>query len=85
MSYPLRHISIRVPWHDTGWDGRVCEAPRLNSACLRLKRIAQGRDDAAEEAVAGHSVKDLPQDKWPVCVTERMAFMAPFEYVRMAN
>ena len=23
MNYPLRHISIRVLWHDTGWDGRV--------------------------------------------------------------
>jgi hypothetical protein len=24
MNYPLRHISVPVPWHDTGWDGRVC-------------------------------------------------------------
>ena len=23
MNLPLRHISIRVPWHDTGWDGHV--------------------------------------------------------------
>ena len=37
MNYPLKHISIRVPWHDTGWDGRVCAAPRLNGACLKLK------------------------------------------------
>jgi hypothetical protein len=21
--FPLRHLSIRVPWNDTGWDGRV--------------------------------------------------------------
>ena len=21
MKYPLRHVSIRVPWHDLGWDG----------------------------------------------------------------
>jgi len=77
--------SIRVPWHDTGWDGRVCAKPRLNGACLKLKRIGQERDDAAEEAVAGQSLVDLPQEKWPCCVTERMAFMAPFEYVRTAN
>ena len=30
MNYPLRHISIRVPWHDTGWNGSVCAAPQLN-------------------------------------------------------
>jgi hypothetical protein len=57
MTYPLRHISIRVPWHDTGWDGRVCAALRLNGACLKLKRIAENRDDAAEESVAGKSLK----------------------------
>jgi len=84
-TYPLRHVSIRVPWHDTGWDGRVCANPRLNGACLKLKRIGQNRDDAAEEAVAGKSLKDLPQEKWPCCVPERVAFMAPFEYTRMAN
>lgn len=85
MNYPLRHISIRVPWHDTGWDGRVCAAPRLNGSCLKLKRIAEDRDDAAEEAVAGKRLDELPQAHWPACAAERMGFMAPFEYVRMAN
>ena len=45
--YPLRHVSIRAPWHDTAWDGRVCANPGLNGSCLRLKRIAEERDDAA--------------------------------------
>jgi hypothetical protein len=85
MDYPLRHISIRVPWHDTGWDGRVCAAPRLNGSCLKLKRIAESRDDAAEEAVAGKRLNELPQAKWPACAAERMGFMAPFEVVRMAG
>jgi hypothetical protein len=85
MNYPLRHISIRVPWHDTGWDGRVCAAPRLNGSCLKLKRIAASRDDPAEEAVAGRGIDDLPLGEWPPCITERAAFMAPFEYVRMPN
>lgn len=85
MNYPMRHISIRVPWHDTGWDGRVCATPRLNGACLKLKRIAEDRDDDAEDATAGQSLKNLPQDKWPACVAERMGFMAPFEYTRVAN
>lgn len=85
MNYPLRHISIRVPWHDTGWDGRVCAAPRLNGSCLKLKRIAEDRDDAAEEAVAGKRLDELPQAQWPACAAERMGFMAPFEVVRMAN
>ena len=85
MNYPKKHISIRVPWHDTGWDGSVCANPRLNGSCLKLKRIGQERDDAAEEAVAGRSLAELPQETWPCCVAERVAFMAPFEYTRIAN
>jgi hypothetical protein len=84
-TYPLRHVSIRVPWHDTGWDGRVCANPRLNGSCLKLKRIGQNRVDADEEAVAGQSLKDLPPGKWPCCVPKRVVFMAPFEYTRMAS
>jgi hypothetical protein len=85
MNYPLRHVSIRVPWHDTGWDGHVCAAPRFNGSCLKLKRIAESRDDAAEKAVASKRLDELPQAQWPACAAERMGFMAPFEVVRMAN
>jgi ATP-dependent exoDNAse (exonuclease V) alpha subunit len=85
MTYPKKHISIRVPWHDTGWDGRVCANPRLNGSCLKLNRIGQDRNDIAEEAVAGQSLAELPQEKWPCCVAERVAFMSPFEYNRIAN
>src|SRR5207244_2760934 len=85
MDYPLRHISSRVPWHDTAWDGRVCAKPSLNASCLKLKRIGQSRNDAAEDAVAGESLRTLPPEKWPCCIAERVAFMAPFEYTRMAD
>lgn len=82
MSRPLRHVSIRVPWHDTAWDGRVCAAPMLNGACLRLKGIGQSRDDDAEASVAGLSLDVLSQDQWPCCIGERMSFMAPFEILQ---
>ncbi|MDZ7790383.1 MAG: hypothetical protein U5L08_07825 [Xanthomonadales bacterium] len=81
----MRHLSIRVPWHDSGWHGRVCAAPGLNASCLKLKRIAENRDDAAESAVAGKSLDELEQSQWPACVAERMAIMAPFEYTRWAD
>ena len=38
-NYPLRHLSIRVPWHDAGWAGVVRQAPQLNGSCAKLKRI----------------------------------------------
>lgn len=84
-AYPKRHISIRVPWHDGGWDGTVCENPRHNGACLRLTRIAEERNDDAETAVAGQSLERMAQELWPCCVAERATFMAPFEFTRTAR
>ncbi len=79
---PLRHLSIRVPWHDNGWNGTVCKAPKLNGACLRLERISKTRDDEAEAAIAGRHLKDLDESRWPCCVDERGMFMADYSYTR---
>lgn len=70
QNYPLRHISVRVPWHDDEWRGTVCKAPKLNGACLRLPRIAESRNDDAEQTVAGKSIENLDQSKWPCCISD---------------
>jgi thiopurine S-methyltransferase len=49
-------VSIRVPWHDSGWQGTVCRAPRLNGACAKLKGIAGSKQDELEAALAGKSL-----------------------------
>lgn len=48
-----QHISVRVPWHDNGWNGEVCKQPICNSACLRLANIYENRNDATEESICG--------------------------------
>lgn len=77
--FPLRHVSIRVPWHDAGWKGVVCSAPHLNGACAKLKHIADAKNEHAELGIAGKSLDEIPRDQWPCCVDERATFMAPFE------
>ncbi len=37
------------------------------------------------EAVTGQSITELPQEKWPCCVPERVAFMSPLEYIRITD
>ena len=76
---PLRHLSVRVPWHDAGWAGVVCLNPHLNGACTKLRRIANAKNEESEKLIAGRSLDELPQDQWPCCVEERRTFMAPFE------
>ena len=81
-NFPLRHISVRVPWHDSGWAGTVCRDPKRNTACLKLLNIAQSKDEAAEGALAGKSLHDLDPAKFPPCVKERGSFMAEFDLER---
>ena len=83
FSYPLRHVSIRVPWHDNGWNGSVCKEPKFNTACLKLKNISDSKDEHVEESVKGLSFEDLiARDiQLPPCVNERASFMADFDFV----
>lgn len=77
--FPLRHLSVRVPWHDSGWAGVVCKAPQLNGACVKLKGIAGSKNDEQECKVAGKSLDNLAAEELPPCINERGSFMAPFE------
>lgn len=74
-----QHISVRVPWHDNGWNGTVCKQPGYNSSCLRLSNIYEKRNDLAEseicgQCMAGHE-EELP------CIGEGAAFMSGDELV----
>ena len=73
---PYQHLSFRVPWHDTGWEGAVCKDPLNNGSCLRLSRIAAERNDALEVQLAGRSWSELDEPDIPPCAVERAGFMA---------
>ncbi len=75
---PIQHLSIRVPWHDAGWAGTICNKPASNMACRILPRVAEMKDDKAEVTLAGKSIENLAPDQLPPCIAERMNFMAPF-------
>lgn len=68
-----QHISIRVPWHDNGWNGTVCEHPCDNNSCLRLKNISENRDDQYEKSICGECMQGY-EDELP-CLSEGAAFM----------
>lgn len=82
---PIKHISARVPWHDNGWDGTVCKAPKDNASCLFLARIAMEKDDVYEETIAGKILSQCSKDKYPPCVAEKVNFMAEHELIRVIS
>ena len=47
----MKHISIRVAWHDRKWDGTVCKCPIQNTFCMQLKRIADDKNSYKEEKI----------------------------------
>ncbi|MEQ4303879.1 AAA family ATPase [Plantactinospora sp. B6F1] len=74
---PIEHISIRVPWHDAGWNGTVCHDPQGNGTCVLLANIGHRRRDAHEQEIAGTRISDLSFSDAPPCVGERATFMSP--------
>lgn len=82
MNFPFRHLSIRVPWHDSGWNGTICNQPTLNSACLCLRNIGAKKREDVEEQLRGRSLDDLPEERFPPCVMDRATFMAPFAFTK---
>lgn len=82
LLFPIRHLSIRVPWHDAGWNGTVCGDPKNNVSCLKLARIAERKNESLEANLSGHHFKDLRKEEIPPCLQERAAFMSPHSFVR---
>lgn len=73
----MHHLTLRVAWHDSSWNGHVCRNPLSNPYCLDLDRIRVGRDDAGEQARAGLPLAELRPHQLPVCQAENGAFMSP--------
>jgi len=82
---PTLHLSIRVPWHDNGWKGTICNNPLANTSCLVRDRIAERRNDKFERENAGKVWSDIDLAGVGCHAGENGAFMAPFEYAYAQN
>src|SRR5687767_4652615 len=85
--YQLKHISLRVPWHDKAWNGCVCDNPKANASCLILKTCSLKRNDALESStgIRGQSIKNFSEAEYPACVSERGTMMADFSFDKKIN
>lgn len=85
MNIPTRHLSVRVPWHDASWNGKVCSKPRENGSCMFLPRINESKNAEQEEGIAENWLHELEQDKLPPCVSEKVHFMSPHKIYKKVN
>ena len=75
----MKHISLRLAWHDDGWNGHVCKNPRANTHCVGQQSypgdlISKSRDLEWEEQenVAGCHCSTI--DGIPPCAYSINAF-----------
>ncbi len=71
------HITVRLAWHNDGWNGRICEKPAENTYCVGChsypgEMIREQRDIAWEKEHAGELIAEL--DQQPPCMYSASAF-----------
>ena len=49
------HLSLRVAWHDSLWNGAVCLWPSGNAFCASLDSIRQEKEPDAEQRQKRHN------------------------------
>lgn len=73
----IKHISLRLAWHNDGWNGKICKNPKANIYCVGQKSypgdlIATSRNLEWEEKNANKHCKDL--NDIPPCAYSINAF-----------
>ena len=58
------HMTLRLAWHNDGWNGCICKKPGDNSYCIGSasypgEMIREQRDLDWEKENAGKSIADL--------------------------
>jgi hypothetical protein len=78
----VRHLSVRVPWHDRQWDGHVCDKPSANSSCIALKLIAENKRDNIEDGLKSKAFDSIEEQALvPPCVKTSAAFLSSLPHV----
>lgn len=72
-----QHITLRLAWHNDGWNGRICEKPAENTYCVGCasypgEMIREQRDLDWEKQHAGKLIAEL--DEPPACMYSASAF-----------
>lgn len=71
MSNFIRHLSVRVPWHDTAWNGKTCKNPDKNIYCNILKNIGEKRRNGSK--CQKLNIND--ESTYPPCIKENVSIL----------
>ena len=70
----ITHVSVRMAWHDSEWNGCICKDPEANTYCVGTHSLLNGRiekrrdlDFEKADKNRGASLSTLPEEKIPPC------------------
>lgn len=88
-----RHMSVRILWHDSGWNGCICKHPRKNTYCyadksVPINKLKDKKHEPEylswEDENAGKPFSEL--DRLPRCTWSANAFSPePTQFVHIAQ
>lgn len=76
-----KHVTVRMAWHDAGWNGTICSDPVANGYCvgshsLLSERLAKGKQLEPEQSNPGKPLDSLYPEYLPPCYWTSSAFSA---------
>ena len=77
---PVKHLTVRVAWHDNKWNGKVCNDPVNNIYCngyhsLLSERIRRRKNADLEQNYYGQKVEEIQKEGYtPPCFWSINAF-----------
>jgi len=87
------HLSVRLCWHDSGWNGKICKHPEKNNFCVCLDHIRKKKDKAfgeAEHAMNERHLSELVDSNYDfvttfpcrgeICVFSEKGYPIKFEH-----
>jgi hypothetical protein len=66
----VQHLTLRVAWHDSKLNGKVCKAPSANSFCAMLDRVREEKNAAEQDKLREIDWSELRPDQLPPCKAE---------------
>jgi ATP-dependent exoDNAse (exonuclease V) alpha subunit len=75
------HVSVRLFWHDSGWNGAICRDPARNVWCEAHEHVRNHKDVDAEVAKAGVQVNTAGVH--PGCEMSIQAFSSERNTIRL--
>ena len=70
------NLSIRVPWHDSQWNGTVCRDPVANCHCVDYNNILRRKKTSRELDFSGSPFAEF----LPPCARESAGFLSPVDW-----